>query len=151
MSKKERVRKHIESMQDGARFNVASVAGYLKVTSKDVSNVIAELKRDGIVTGEVVSPHKYMTYTLVQNAVKLKQAVKLKPCNCDPAAIAAGKLHSASCPLYKEPQFDDRLHKTVTKKAPAKRRTPFVMAIDSEIKRMEQRIVLLRKTRREFE
>ena len=135
MSKKERVRQHIESMQDGARFNIASVAGYLKVTSKDVSNVIAELKRDGIVTGEVVSPHKYMTYTLVknvQNAVKLKQAVK--PPNQDPA------------PSIKPPHIPPAM-----RKAPAKRRSPFIMAIDSEIKRMEQRIVLLRKTRREFE
>ena len=144
MSKKEKVRLHIESMRDGTRFNVASIAGTLKVTPKDVSNVIAELKSVGIVTGEVVPPHKYMTYTLIksmQNVVALKKAVKPTPCNCDPKAIAAGMLHSASCPLYKAP----------AKKAPAKRRTPFIMAIDAEIKRMEQRIVTLRKTRREFE
>ena len=102
----------------------------MKVDVKDVSNVVKDLKALGIVTGEVKPGTRRMTYTVVGN---IKAAVALK----------------TPAPKPSRPKGDNPA--ALPSKPRAKRRTPFVMAIDAEIKRMEDRICLLRKTRKEFE
>jgi len=133
MTKKDKVREYLETLNDKAQFNLQSVAGTLGVDVKDVSNVVRELKELGIVTGEVKPGTKRMTYTVVGN---VKAAVALKTTNTSfkPKANVTGTS------VISAPQ-----------KARAKRRSPFVMAIDTEIKSLEDRICLLRKTRKEFE
>ena len=143
MNKKDKVREYLELMKDKQQFNLISVAAALRVDTKDVSNVVQELKANGVVTGEVMPGSKYMTYTVVGN---IKAAIRLKQ---DPApSIKPPYIPPAMRNI--KPEFDDRLHKTV-RKAPAKRRSPFVMAIDAEIKSLELKVKNLRQVRKEFE
>ena len=139
MSKKEKVRQHIETMQSGATFTVRSLAVRLSVETKDVSNVVAELKRLGIVESEVKQGNNHMTYTLVKN---MREAVKLKKPILPPQAI---KQDPPAKPYADPPKLDKPRAK------PAKRRTPFVMAIDAEIKALELKVKNLRSVRKEFE
>jgi DNA-binding Lrp family transcriptional regulator len=146
MNKKDKVREYLATLEDKAKFTLRSVAGALKVDVKDVSNVVRELKALGVVTGEVKTGDTLMTYTVVGN---LKAAVTLKNFRRSPLSRPRGDVPTPSRQMrllspeawVEEPRAKPR----------AKRRTPFVMAIDAEIKRLEERITLLRKTRKEFE
>ena len=131
MTKKDKVREYLDSLKDKDQFNIRSVAALLKVEAKDVSNALKEYTADGRIQGEVKPGDRGMTYTAIGN---VKAAVALKTLFPKPKANVTGTS------VISAPQ-----------KARAKRRSPFVMAIDTEIKSLEDRICLLRKTRKEFE
>lgn len=147
MTKKDIVRSHLDKLVDKANFNLRSVAAFLGagVEVKDVSNVVAEYKAEGRVTDEVRPGDKHKTYTVVGNvnAPLAKKAANGKPIKT--------KQDSADAYQETEPQFDKRLHKTVTPAPRRKVRSPLVRAIDDEIKALEGKIKDLRRVRKDYE
>jgi hypothetical protein len=145
MTKKDTIREFIRSRKNGYCFSIRRAAEQAEswevkgITEKDIDNVCRELLKVSVLSREKILG----VWIYKVNEQAAGRWFEKHP-------IAYERSNEVAKPANQEPQFDDRLHKTVIKKAPAKRRTPFVMAIDAEIAALEAKIKRLHATRKEF-
>jgi hypothetical protein len=136
MTKKDTIREFIRSRKDGYCFSIkraAEQAGSWEIkgiTEKDIDNVCRELLKVSVLSRENIAG--IWIYKVNEQAAE--RWFEKHP-------IAYKRSNEISKPALDLP---------APVRKPAKRRTPFVMAIDAEIAALEAKIKRLHATRKEF-
>lgn len=157
ISKKAKVREWFKQAQDGTKMTINEYAIRIGVTSKDVDNVVREMKKGGAIhiisNRDKGTPTQYevdsnLTTVFFTKYPMGKVPVKKVPLSKRPVDPSPDE-YAALPPLSKAEQAANaKIAPKPSTRKPA--RSPLVMAIDHEIKELKEKIRRLEQVRKEF-